>query len=651
MPLYPNFIKKTVFTISMAISLAIAPYSLAAPGETNSINNGQNVAGGTYFNTAGNKTTFTNTSGTGIYISPSTTVRGLEVDAGGATTGNGGHLHFDIPNQGFRLDGVIDVNAIANGGTYFGSGGKVTVNAAYMYQSGQILANGVNGGLVNLAVGSLTMTPTARIEAKGVNKGPDCFGNGGVVNIGTDQSRGVIDIQRGAIVDTSGNVIGTYDTNLITIQGGLINIDGIVQANGLEVATSGDGTTTTGTIGGTIALIAHGSTEQLDQDLVDNTPFMSDVRNDFLLRDFDLITQYGNGWVNVGVDGVLSAMGGRGSDGNTIDQDMFLDGTEGGDGGLIAIWAKCGIKNDGLITAAAGDGGTGASVEAPVISGDQFSVAGNGGKGGLGGQIFLAYHETLDNSGTITAQGGSGGAGGNALADATPTSIALAGNGGDGAQGGFIITDGPVEPTDGLGGTFSDAGGTGGDGGTATVGVGENQFAADGSPGSNGVDGEIFTFVDPSMTCDSCLTAPDPEIPDIPVDPTALDPDDPDNSDENLGLFQNQRPVFQEPQTRTIPPLLIALARNNMFFARTYKSVTQEILNLALREYNRQLALNKPDGDALSDAQTLLQKSGVDAEIASNLLDQIEADELQAGNIIKQLLQNIASEQLITLNR
>src|SRR5690606_32546189 len=100
-----------------ALALTVSTSSLlpvwAGPGDTNSVHTSQDVAGGTYYNTSGSRTEFRNNSG--MVISNGTVVRGLEVNGGGATTGNGGRVHFDAGSGVLRVDGGINVNALMSG--------------------------------------------------------------------------------------------------------------------------------------------------------------------------------------------------------------------------------------------------------------------------------------------------------------------------------------------------------------------------------------------------------------------------------------------------------------------------------------------------------------------------------------------------------
>ena len=105
-----------LFAVSIAIGTVLSgiPGAYADPGDVNSVNTSQTVQGGTYYNTPGDKTVFTNANG--LWIQSGVTVKGLEVsDSGnpaGSLTNNGGWLHFHSPNGIVRVDGTIDVNSV-----------------------------------------------------------------------------------------------------------------------------------------------------------------------------------------------------------------------------------------------------------------------------------------------------------------------------------------------------------------------------------------------------------------------------------------------------------------------------------------------------------------------------------------------------------
>gem|GEM_PF-5062853 len=130
-----------------------------------------------------------------------------------------------------------------------------------------------------------------------------------------------------------------------------------------------------------------------------------------------------------------------------------------------------------------------------------------------------------------------------------------------------------------------------------------------------------------------------------PISPPS-DPNDPtDNSVLNPnfnGLFQNIRPIFIEPANHQPPPLLFALGQTKMFLAKTYSSVTQEILSLAFREYSRLLTNGRPPQEAAQEVKLMLLKAGVDKGVAQALLDRIHDGKLQAGPVVIQMLSEIA---------
>jgi hypothetical protein len=210
----------------LSLSNSLLPV-LAAPGDVNSINNGQTIGSGVYYNTPGSKTTFQNTNGTGLYLKAGDLVRGLESSAGANPTGNGGTLHFNAPGQMVRLDGNVDISGIIKNGVYQGNGGSAFIDAAVYYQNGNLFANGINGGNFQFNVGSAMFGPGAQVQAMGAGGGL-----GG--NIAVNASGGV-DIAPGVVFDSSGRNLFSYDRNLINIEGGFINNEGIIRANSVVV--------------------------------------------------------------------------------------------------------------------------------------------------------------------------------------------------------------------------------------------------------------------------------------------------------------------------------------------------------------------------------------------------------------------------------
>ncbi|MGE0201383.1 MAG: hypothetical protein AB7P76_10490 [Candidatus Melainabacteria bacterium] len=301
-PALARTVSVSLLSLSVILSHCVA---FAGPGDVNSVNDGQIITGGTYYNTPGSNTSFTNSAGTGLIINSGVTVTGLEVanpaDAAGSLTGNGGWIHFNAPGQLVRVDGHVNVSGLTGQGYATANGGKVTVNAAWFMQDGVISAGGAQGGVVELNVGSMTLGPNARIDATG-ETGGQVFVN----------STGAVDLQAGSIIDTSGKIIGNYDSNVIQIQGGLVNVDGLVRADGIQVGG-------VSTDGGKITLIAT------------------------------------SGDIHIGATGEVSANGAAGAG-------------DGGNGGQIILVASEDIVLDGSVHANGGNGADGASTVGNVMT-------------------------------------------------------------------------------------------------------------------------------------------------------------------------------------------------------------------------------------------------------------------------------------------
>ncbi len=454
--------------LSAAVSLtalSIPITAVAAPGDVNSINTGRDITGGTYFNTPGSRTTFTNPSG-GLWLHAGDLVRGLESSINKTPNGNGGTLYFRAPGNVVRLDGNIDVSAVRNGALYTGNGGKVFVDSGYLFQNGNVFANGSNGGLVQFNVGGMTLGSNAKITAQGFG------GNGGSINI---NSPGSVDLQTGSIVDTSGKVAGTIDTNIINIEGSVVNNQGIIRANGAfgqdlkpdngdaqvmannpQLAnnsvpapiSAGNGTHDTATMsnilfeippntafrGGVIRLVAAGQ-DQPTADIINaaDSAILSATDKSTLITRNATLTQN-----NIG--DVLN----RGS--------LVADGTLGKNGGTIILAAARNVVNSATIRALGGDGVDGV-----------FSPNGSGANAGNGGTIVITAANAITNSGNIQANGGQGarsqnvsivtGSGANAIANVNGT----AGTGGQGgvlafSSGGTLTNTGNLQANGGIGG-------------------------------------------------------------------------------------------------------------------------------------------------------------------------------------------------------
>lgn len=459
-------------TLALAITALSVPISSAAPGDLNSINTGRDIQGGTHLNTAGSRTTFQSASpGGSLWLHSGDLVRGLEANADKSLTGNGGHLLFRAQDGVIRTDGDIDVSAVRNGTAYTGNGGQVDFESKYLFQNGNIFANGVNGGLVQFNVGGMTLGSNAKITAQGIG------GNGGAINI---NSTGTVDLRNGSIIDTSGKVAGTFDTNIINIEGSVVNTQGVIRADGLATAdlkpdngdaarmaanpglannpvpgplTAGTGTVDTATMqnilfatpqnvdfrGGTIRLIASGQTNPTTTDInnADSQMISAAEKNALNTRNSQIALLNEGDVFNRGTvqaNGALSKNGGtiivsaahniinsgafraNGSDraDNSFDQ-VTGSGANGGNGGTIVLGALNQINNTNLILANGGRGSLARSASLTTGNGKtgSLTVTAVAGKGGDGGAVAM-NSSTLSNSGTVSVTGGVGGFGGHA---------------------------------------------------------------------------------------------------------------------------------------------------------------------------------------------------------------------------------------------
>lgn len=440
--------------LAMTMVISIAAPAFAGPGDVNSVNDGHNVAGGTYYNTPGDKTTFINSGGTGLHLTAGNTVTGHEVsnsaDPTGSLTGNGGWVHFNAPGQVVRLDGNVNVAGFVNGMGVLGNGGKATVDAGYLYQNGHIFASGASGGVVQMNVGNMVMGQNASIDARGLTNA------GGKVNI---DSVGNFNMAKGAVIDTSGAVIGNYDTNVINISAGLVNLRGLVVANGYNAGQKG-----------------------------------GEIR---ITSDTDL---------NIGHNGLVSANGANGC--------SNCDPTPGGDGGIVHLVAGNNITNNGLVQANGGKGGNNNSTAQGVIEQlddcetVEATVGGKGANGGNGGQIYVTYNK-LHNNGLLQAAGGNGGHGGNAIAlnPHATYHYAQGGQGGNGGDGGYIQLAGCSDCVRNV----DVDGGKAGKGGNAQVykddcGDNAGNIAVKGQKGQHGDVGAVVNIMK------DCDTPPEPPV-------------------------------------------------------------------------------------------------------------------------------------------
>jgi len=379
--------------LTMGVAYADIPANL-----TNQTVDGAIIQGGTYFNTAGSETKFINSAGTGITLNAGHTIRGLEVydsritigwwsapatrDFSGKLSGNGGHIHIQAPDQVVRLNGNIDVRGFQFGRpTGDGNGGQVTIDAAYLFQNGNIYATGTNGGSVEMNVGGMTMGSTSLIDAHSnylLNEHP-----GGSVAI---HSTGQVDIQPGAKIDVSGATGGNFfqfpgqlPFNNISITGSVVNMDGILQASS-AILRQPQLTPWPEGAHSAIRLVATQGDVTIGPDAVlqaDSANTLNNTRTITITAARD-INQVGKIWANGSKGGALFI------NAPTAPTYWFLPG---GRGGSISLSAGHDINQNGRLSA---DGG----------NGTEKSL------GGAGGTITLMAGESMINNGVIRAMGG-----------------------------------------------------------------------------------------------------------------------------------------------------------------------------------------------------------------------------------------------------
>jgi hypothetical protein len=494
--------------VALSLHISLTPMMMAAPGDTNSTNTSRDIAGGTYYNTQGSRTTFKSNGNAGLWLRGGRNLRGLEVNSQGGTTGNGGTFYFRAPGAVVRLDGNVDVSAWKQGGFYLGNGGKVFVDAAYLYQTGKVMANGVNGGLVQYNVGAATIGPNARISAQGFG------GNGGQISI---NASGVVDIRQGSILDASGKVAGTYDTSVINIEGGVVNNQGIIRANGIAGSDpkSNDSNVVPEVIwesesqdspGGTVRLVATGQSEQDCVDCAVNATSVFtaaekvaiNARNNALIQNSDgSVINSGIIQAN-GTDGVLTTDDyGGWSGGNGSYDDSASNGQHGG---TIIIAAANNVSNSGTIEANGGDG---------LVNFEYGASGGSGGTGEPGGYSGQYGYEYGYNNGLYATEGGDGGTISINALNNISNSGDIHADGGDGGSfkidfdedykshttGSYSYESGSVYSSEY---TYGASGGEGGDGGLVAFGYGGNMsnsgdITANGGNGGKGQDTEGYS--------------------------------------------------------------------------------------------------------------------------------------------------------------
>jgi|GEM_PF-1189128 len=422
-----------IHCVGLSLTITLSPLSYAL-SPINSTQDGRIIQAGTFYNTPTGKTTFLNSHSGDLWLKSGSTVRGLEVNNSGNLNNNGGTIQLYAPKSVVRVDGNINVNGLVNGqGDYLGNGGKVLVNSAYLYQNGNITALGNQGGHVNINVNSATYGPTAKIDVSSPT------GGGGSIHI---NATGVVDIRKGAVLNSSGIPLPGVDSNVIEVIGRVVNNEGVINANGIN-STSGMNNASKG---GTIQLVANNGSPNLQPvvtALASSTVFSLANKLSILNRLQGLVNNYANSIRNTGS---ITANGG--SD-DTTSTTGGGPGGNGGNGGTISLTASRKILNQstGIITA---NGGSGS------ILGVSGGTTSSRYVGGNGGQIRLSTMNPSvksQNNGLIQANGGSGetnvigefgigGQGGSILLRNFNNTGSIAANGGEGvsyssAQGGI----------------------------------------------------------------------------------------------------------------------------------------------------------------------------------------------------------------------
>jgi hypothetical protein len=414
--------------MALSIMITVSSVALSAPGEINSVNDGREIQGGVYFNRAGSKTVFRNSGDGGLWLPSTRSIRGVETKASGVPTGNGGTLHFRAPKSVIRLDGSVDVSALQDGALFTGKGGKVTVYAAYLYQNGQIIANGKHGGSVNYNVIGATFGPQARVFAMG---NP---GNGGKISI---KGTGVVDLQRGSIMDTRGRVLGGYSTNVISVKSGMVNSEGLLQAVGAVAGQNG----------GRVQLVSYGKTDIVKSKAVINSvntapgisPLLTAEETNAIFAQLDYLQGRHDGHIHhlgtIRVNGADGLLKGKAANGGQIlvksaaghfhnhgllqaNGGYGTDTGTGGRGGTITVNSPFHILNEerSMMQANGGNGLTGGKGGIILLNAKDNVVnfaeihadGGIGQQGGKGGKVTLHANRLLNMTGPVTANGGTG---------------------------------------------------------------------------------------------------------------------------------------------------------------------------------------------------------------------------------------------------
>ena len=391
----------SILAVAVSFSLLSLPAWTITP--VNTVNNGPVINGGIYFNTSGDKTTFINTAGTGMWLKGGSNIRAIESDSHANFTGNGGTVQISALNQVVRLDGNIDIRGVRDEiGQYLGSGGKLFVDAAYLFQDGNIYASGYSGGLVQFNVGSATFAGTARIEANGLGS----TANAGIANQpGVTQnpqggtiainSRGSVDIQHQVVFNANG--VGSD----INIEGGIVNLEGVIQATSSQFGSSGN-----------IRLVSAGQSDLIQsrnaiQSATAQGIFSSVESARINSKLFDLVENHDGDIVvsspdNINQRGFLASRTAIFAAQRNIDNGGWI---------LADGHPYVGTSSDNVGTSSDNGGTISLNAGSAIINKNRISANGFGSDGN-GGVITLSYKDGMSNSGSIVSLGQSANGGG-----------------------------------------------------------------------------------------------------------------------------------------------------------------------------------------------------------------------------------------------
>ena len=239
------------------------------------------------------------------------------------------------------------------------NGGKVTIDAAYLFQNGNIYASGMRGGNVTMNVGGMTMGSNSYIDARSTQA--DMHMPGGSVAI---NSTGQVNIQKGAKIDVSG---ATFERNPVTGQG-------YIPGNFSNILISGNAVNMDG------VLIAN-QARTIYSDYQRPTSWQKDLGGGIRL----VAT---NGDVTIGPDAIIQA-----------------DAVENNDNGrTIVVTASNDINQNGLVLSQGGDG-------TKVLGVYDFTVYPMPLWGGKGGTISFNAGHDINQTGRMVTDGGKAGAG------------------------------------------------------------------------------------------------------------------------------------------------------------------------------------------------------------------------------------------------